>query len=125
MSAPQFTPAPWQIVDNRHLNDAYWICAPDEFTSHAEVRAGSGEAEDAGDMLANARLIAAAPDLYEALTQAREVIEAERLTLVECATLPPAHDPATLDPETKPYVEALDRMLAKIDAAVAKARGEA
>ena len=59
-----FTPGPWQVVDNRSLNGAYWICAPDEFTSHAEVRAGCVEAEELGDPLANARLIASAPALY-------------------------------------------------------------
>jgi hypothetical protein len=63
-------------------------------------------------------LVTRVAKMDDVLKQAREAIEAERLTMVECATMPPAHDLATLDAETKPYVEALDRLLAKINAAL-------
>lgn len=63
-------------------------------------------------------------ELYEALVRTRAVIEAERATMVECATMPPEHDIATLDAETKPYVEEYDAVLAEVDAALAKTRGE-
>lgn len=52
------------------MNGRFWIRArlPDGTpVSHAEVRGGCGEADELGSMLANARLIAAAPDLAGAL----------------------------------------------------------
>lgn len=63
------TPGPWKIVDNRILNDAFWIEAhhPEGFSvSIAEVRQGCDEADEIGSSHANARLIAAAPDLLAA-----------------------------------------------------------
>jgi hypothetical protein len=51
-----------------------------------------------------------------ALEEARAAIQAERDCVVECATLAPEHDLATLDEITKPHVEEYDRLLAKIDA---------
>ncbi len=62
------TPGPWQVIDNRSMNGNYWI-GTDAWTSHAEVRMGCGEAAELGDELANAKLIAAAPDLLAALQE--------------------------------------------------------
>jgi sRNA-binding protein len=51
-----------------------------------------------------------------ALEEARAAIQAERDCVVECATLAPEHDLATLDEITRPHVEEYDRLLAKIAA---------
>lgn len=53
-----------------------------------------------------------------ALIKAREIIQSERDTTVECATLPPHDDLTTLDDQTRPFVEAFDQMLAEIDEAL-------
>lgn len=63
-----YTPGPWQVIDNRDMNGNYWI-GTDAWTSHAEVRMGGGEARELGDELANAKLIAAAPDLLASLQE--------------------------------------------------------
>ncbi len=73
----KFTDGPWSITKNKgELNDSYWI-GPDEFTSIAEVRNGADDEEYGGEEaeIANAHLIAAAPELYEALYQATTIIE--------------------------------------------------
>lgn len=72
----KWTPGPWAVTDNRDLNGAYWI-ETDLFESLAEVRPGSTEAEEMGDTLANAHLIAAAPDLYAALETLRSYAEGQ------------------------------------------------
>lgn len=53
-----------------------------------------------------------------ALIKAREIIQSERDTTVECATLPPHDDLTTLDDQTRPFVEQLDLTLAEIDEAL-------
>lgn len=64
----EFTPGPWKAFDVSEMHDEpRFMVGPREFCSIAEVRAGSTEAEETGDVAANARLIAAAPALYEAL----------------------------------------------------------
>lgn len=69
MSKPTFTPGPWSLWDDRDLNgriavvDAYRTTVVDmEFPVIDDERAG-----------ATARLIAAAPDLYDALVQLVEM----------------------------------------------------
>lgn len=65
------TPGPWEALRPFGPDEKlWWIYAkhPDSGeVSHAEVRAGCTEADELGDMAANARLIAAAPELLEAL----------------------------------------------------------
>lgn len=56
--------------------------------------------------------------LKAALMGAREIIQMERDTTVECATKPPEHDISTLDDETRPLVETFDAALAQIDEAL-------
>lgn len=121
MSAPQFAPGPWSIVpygDERrtslviHYSPQNRVC----FMSTP----GENHDEDRARIEANARLIAAAPDLHTALQKARKIVQAERDCLVECATVGPEHDLRTLDPWSKPAVEKLDAVLAEIDAALAK-----
>lgn len=63
------TPGPWRIIEDKGaLNEAYWI-GPEPFHSICEVRNGAEDEEYGGEEteIANARLIAAAPDLLEAL----------------------------------------------------------
>ena len=72
-NAPMHTPGPWVVIDNRHMNDAWWI-GVDQFTTHAEVRSGCDEADELGDMEANARLIATAPELLAALQGAINIL---------------------------------------------------
>lgn len=70
MSGAKHTPGSWTVEDKRSLNDAFWIEVqhPDGYSvSIAEVRDGCDEAAELGCMEANARLIASAPDLLEAL----------------------------------------------------------
>lgn len=59
--------------------------------------------------------------LYDALKEARKVVAEGRQTLVECSTLAPGHDLATLDPLSREGVDEYDAALAKIDAALTKA----
>ena len=64
-----FTPGPWKAFDVSEMHsEPMFMVGPREYCSIAEVRAGSTEAEETGDVAANARLIAAAPALYEALS---------------------------------------------------------
>jgi hypothetical protein len=66
----KFTPGPWSTQDERSLCDEIWIGAEHPevgFVSHASVRSGCGETDELGSLEANARLIAAAPDLFSAL----------------------------------------------------------
>lgn len=56
--------------------------------------------------------------LRAALVKARGIIQSERDTMVECATMPPHDDLTTLDEQTRPHVEAYDQALAEIDGAL-------
>lgn len=71
MGETKFTPGPWQLVDNTHLVEGeIWIEAEHAEigpVSLAAVRAGCDEAAELGSNMANARLIAAAPEMFEAL----------------------------------------------------------
>ncbi|MDM0041842.1 hypothetical protein QTI05_22570 [Variovorax sp. J22R193] len=64
----QHTPGPWSVQDMSDMlpDDPYWIGSEHPiagFCSFASVRLGCTEAGELGDMKANARLIAAAPEL--------------------------------------------------------------
>lgn len=81
-SAPAFTPGPWSVGGGTG------------FLNQIEIRPSIGCVYGAGDELkANARLIAASPDLYEAL---RNMHEAAELVLAgaEPHTLMAAYDSA-------------------------------
>lgn len=95
MSKPKFTPGPWR-TDCRLIGGQIRITqVPNANMTVAQVNGRQGEQE------ANARLIAAAPELLEAL---------ERLMLSRDASWTGGHD----------WEEALDEAAA----ALAKARGE-
>lgn len=83
---------------------------------------------------ANARLIAAAPDMLEALRSALEVIAMERQSFADCNNVPEltaGDDPdnyiqiggALFERHDADVVGDYDRVLAQIDAAIGKATG--
>lgn len=65
MSAPKFTPGPWST--HREGHSTVYVDAPLGGGVLQEVAACGPTAEGAEQQDANARLIAAAPELYEAL----------------------------------------------------------
>ena len=73
-----FTPGPWQIFDKRDLCDEIWIGVdlPEvgEIT-HASVRLGCDDAAEFGNIEANAKLIAMAPDLLAGRNRLRDALE--------------------------------------------------
>ena len=71
-------------------------------------------------MRANARLIAAAPELLEALRVARDCVSTDRQALADSHT-----GPDGLDEDGAAGVAEYDRALAVIDSAIAKAEGGA
>lgn len=90
MDKPGYTPGPWIVTDERAMCRELWINVlhPDVGTvSLAAVRPGCDAANELGDTEANARLIAAAPEMFEALcdlsifygddTEAREVLRSD------------------------------------------------
>jgi hypothetical protein len=101
-AAPSWTPGPWH-VSSTHLAAAYDIGAE----NGANIARVSGPTENgAEEFRANARLIAAAPDLYEALKRCVEYFD-----IRYARRLPGQNDD---------YCDNVDR----VNAALAKARGE-
>jgi hypothetical protein len=72
----KFTPGPWFFVEDiRDESDGFtYIAGYDIKSNSAEIVGCEGISGDSDENLANARLIAAAPDLLEALEKAREDI---------------------------------------------------
>ena len=109
------TPEPWWV-----LGDGITVCPPKP-RGQWIIRRASEVYMDRAQRAANARLIAAAPDLMEALGVARSFVTDELAVRIDSHTL--GGDLATLDDEDAGMVrEALD-CLARIDAAVARATG--
>jgi hypothetical protein len=72
------TPGPWIIQDEREMCDEIWIGVEHPevgFVSHAAVRSGCGEADELGDMEANAALIVKAVNGLEKMREALEAAE--------------------------------------------------
>jgi len=69
----EFTPGPWR-VDPDYCHDIQTANGALEIASVAETALTDGEKPGYYARTANARLIAAAPDLYEALVEAFNVI---------------------------------------------------
>jgi hypothetical protein len=61
----QYTPGPWKVLENS--NSSIWAVRADQPLAEAFPLEGNGQ----GDVAANARLMAAAPDLLEALREAQ------------------------------------------------------
>lgn len=84
------TPGPWSAEDQGTMCPGeIWIMAKDprdkdgiEF-SIAAVRAGCGEAAEAGDNAANARLIAAAPTMADYIAKRAATGDAEAAAIME------------------------------------------
>lgn len=111
MSETKFTPGPWHV--QKGFNTIFTTSDPAKQTgiTIAIAKVLDDQVGSQSECNANASLIAAAPDLYEAL---KEVLLAERL--------------GTRPPETAMQAEEkLDRIkyaVNKAEAALAKARGE-
>lgn len=78
MNEPKFTPGPWKV----HLEESYFVTGPDlgrvAIMTHLKGKHGMLGRRSADESAANARLIAAAPDLYEALRGAFDLMSAMR-----------------------------------------------
>lgn len=102
MSAPAFTPGPWTWTDESSLtpDEPYWIGSDHPEVGRctfATVRSGCDEADELGDMLANAHLIASAPALYEAAEKAvRELQVGEGNVMSIIAAMAHLNDALTL-----------------------------
>ena len=113
----QHTPGPWVYRDESDMvpDEPFWIGVEHPnwgFVSHAAARAGCTEAEELGDMEANARLIAAAPELLAALVALHDNVRAQDL------------DDA-LKPPNPPSEEQYQQCMRNAAAAIAKATGSA
>lgn len=78
---PSFTPGPWLVADEREMAGEFWIVVDHSDVGHvsiAGVRHGCDEAAELGSEEANARLIAASPCMFEALSNLYDEIVAGR-----------------------------------------------
>lgn len=120
MNATKFTPGPWAIDPATRPAEVCTIYGlPESETDgqgFAYVRGALGywEAEEEENM-ANAHLIAAAPELYEALVEAEKDLVAAQVNARRAA----AHDPAWAG-----VSEAIQPSVDRARAARARARGE-
>lgn len=110
MSEPKFTPWPWKADLERYpifieSETERWPL-PDEVEGWT-----SAFVANVGDNKANAHLIAAAPELYEAL---EEVLAAERFSNRPPETITQAEE----------KLRRIEQAVVKAEAALAKARGE-
>ena len=108
MSAPKFTAGPWVIYPG---TDGTEICAVDR-TPGLPIRQIITRPVRGDNWIANATLLAHAPELYEALVEAETQL---------------VHDWHKIDNEWGPSGETpdCDETIARVRAALAKARGAA
>lgn len=118
MSA-KHTPGPWKA----HFEEAYFVTGPDlgrvAMMMNLKGAHGLGGRRSGAESAANCRLIAAAPDMLEALLDARQCIHLDRVALADAHT-----GPDWLDEDGALAVGDYDAVLARIEAAIAKATGE-
>ena len=74
MADTKFTPGPWRLGNFSGLNDRFIYDGSDEGWAIADTKMHHGRHHKQG--LANAHLIAAAPELYEALEDAALICRA-------------------------------------------------
>ncbi|MBX9404782.1 hypothetical protein K5E40_03715 [Pseudomonas baetica] len=67
MSESKFTPGPWGIQDDHGKRWIETTTGNDDTIAEIHRRRDKGSVYSCGEALANAKLIAAAPDLYKAL----------------------------------------------------------
>ena len=104
------TPGPWETSGSSVLSPGHaWICIISE-PRHGRQRNIDISSPDWDEGIANARLIAAAPDLLAALEQCRKAFDAMPIDVL-------GHN----EHYGWPYLEELK---SRVDTAVARARGE-
>lgn len=131
MSA-KHTPGPWKKSERLngpwwHISSAYSIGGSEAKSGRQAIACVHGESKRGATAYAemfeaNARLIAAAPELLEALLVAHKRITEDRASYVWGAELPDG----SMDTKDAAILhEAYDSKLAQIEAAIAKATGGA
>lgn len=113
IDANGWTPGPWRVAPSRDFSGDIGIACPDGIVAEcfSAIRVAS---ERSDEVKANARLIAAAPDLVEALEG-----------YMDCVAF--AANPSLANADVLTLKEASDRMSAARDrarAALSRARGE-
>ena len=119
MSETRWTPGPWQITEPNGQGNGISIVGPDEWPRLPE--AWLGIKVTSAEQIANANLIAAAPDLYEALENTidylyQQITDGCKGCFGDCASANPKPSFCPLREMQRDYDQAR--------AALAKARGE-
>jgi hypothetical protein len=115
VSAPQFTSGPWFVQLEQNPT------TPSSGRSETlAVHDGHGERIALPARLEDARLIAAAPELYEELLAARGTLFHADAIARSMLTSDPVHNV-----HANALIETIGSRIAAVDAALAKARGEA
>lgn len=120
----KFTPGPWKFYQLHGEDGLGYIRREDE--DGKEIAHHGDPDRSFQENVANARLIAAAPDMLAALRRGRVVMAGECDTALASYCRAGA-DGALLreamEPDERRHVESLEGAIAKIDAAIAKAEG--
>jgi methionine synthase I (cobalamin-dependent) len=111
------TPGPWGCIDTSNHAHDYRLTKPDGSTLPLHV-----EANDHSEQRANARLIAAAPDLLTELHKARAALQESLDELIKSHTHPSTG--LITDDADLLAIESDQDLINSIDAAIAKATGE-
>ncbi|USE78940.1 hypothetical protein NDR89_20095 [Cupriavidus gilardii] len=125
-TAPKFTPGPWMTLPEEVDRSYVRIRGTQPGSRYkianvlTPVYEGVHERE-AEETRANARLIAATPDLFEALHAARRLVAEDRASLFACHLNP--RTGVVDDDLGKIALAEYDAVLAQIDAAIVKAVG--
>jgi hypothetical protein len=118
----QFTPGPWAIGNGGHTHGTEWeIRSADDADWYITGVPWGDDKYDTGipryaEAIANARLIAAAPELYGAAEAAEDILE----SYVEFLHKMPASEL-----ELHPYIPSVEDAFDMVTAALRKARGDA
>lgn len=67
MNEPRFTKGPWRVNDDNDQIGDVWSVPENKPVAMAQITGPVKRREDHSERIANAHLMAAAPDLYEAL----------------------------------------------------------
>lgn len=135
-SEPKFTKGPWE-VPHFARNDVQCDCTgivcegyagaiADVLTNNGKpIGEGGNDSPPLEEAVANAHLIAAAPDLFEALMVATREIEYTARDLADscCLLRDGVRDLTTAEPEDRAEIERLRGLHGQMNAAIAKATG--